>query len=246
MIKTAHVNILENSTVILSAGAENPSYPLYRLYDRNIGRPFRASAAETVEVKIDQGPLGNLPADRLLIPAGHGLQGMTLDIKHSGDDVSYEQAAAQWVQPGGGLIMKSWAPITKRYWKFIVTAPSSIPGLAELFLTSTQSWERDLARPSGPFEKVYNVENAVTANGQDRFLVRGEPKRRRAYRVPRSGEGQRRIVEALHDAWGGAKPFWLRDREGNWIYGKLTSPLDLKEEAHGVYSFDFHFLEVLP
>lgn len=246
MIKTAHGNILETSTVTLSAGAEDPSYPLYRLYDRNIGRPFRAAAAQTVEVKIDQGPSGNLPADRLLIPAGHSLQGMTLDIKHSGDDASYEQAAAQWVQADDGLIEKSWVPVTKRYWKFIITAPSSIPGLAELFLTSTQAWERDLARPSGPFEKVFNVENAVTAGGQDRFLVHGEPKRRRTYRVPRSGEGQRRIVEALHDAWQGAMPFWLLEREGNWIYGKLAAPLNLKEEAHGIFSFDFHFLEVLP
>ncbi len=48
----------------------------------------------------------------------------------------------------------------------------------------------------------------------------------------------------LWGAWGGSKPFWLCDHEGNWIYGKLSKPLNLKEDGYSRYSFDFEFMEV--
>lgn len=244
MLKTAYENVLETSNVTLSAGAEAPGYPLYRLYDRNIGRMFRPASAVTVEVKVDQGASDNLAVDRLLIPAGHNLAGMTLDIKYSDDDAAYIEAVPQWTG-AEGLIERSWSPATHRYWKFIITDPPAVPEMAELFLTRAFSWKRDPARPSGPFDQLFNVENDQTAGGQDRFLVHGQPKRQRLYHVPRCGEAQKESVLALYDGYGGYKPFWLYDHEGNWIYGRLRGPLDLREEAYQRYSFDFHFIEVL-
>jgi hypothetical protein len=182
--------------------------------------------------------------DRLLIPAGHNLEGMTLDIKHSDDDATYTDAVPQWAGTVG-LIERSWPPATHRYWKFIITNPPVIPEMAELFLTQTYSWQRDPARPAGPFDRLFNVENDQTAGGQDRFLAHGLPRRQRLYRIPRCGEAQKEGVLALYDGYGGYKPFWLHDHEGNWIYGKLRSPLNLREEAYQRYSFDFHFVEVL-
>lgn len=44
MIKCAGLNILETSAVGLAAGVEDAVYPLYRLYDRDAGRIFRAEA----------------------------------------------------------------------------------------------------------------------------------------------------------------------------------------------------------
>jgi hypothetical protein len=41
-------------------------------------------------------------------------------------------------------------------------------------------------------------------------------------------------------------PFWLCDHEGDWIYGRLTSPIKLVEVAFQTYSFDLDFQEVLP
>jgi hypothetical protein len=247
MIKTAHINILENSTVTLSAGTENPSYPIYRLYDRDPGRIFQPTAAETIEVKLDQGPSGILGVDSLFIPPGHNLAGMTLDIMFSPNDVDYYAAVTQWTGEAG-LIYKYWGPnpYIKRYWKFIITSPASKPEIAELFLTSDYDWERDPSRPAGPFDKVFNVNNAVTSGGQDRFLVYGDPKRQRTYHMPRCGESQKDNILTLNDAWAGSKPFWLLDHEGNWIYGKLMEPIALKEVAYQMYSFDFKFLEVLP
>ncbi|MEJ2314325.1 MAG: hypothetical protein P8Y85_06030 [Nitrospirota bacterium] len=45
VIKCAGLNILETSAVGLAAGTEDPGYPLYRLYDRDAGRLFRAAGA---------------------------------------------------------------------------------------------------------------------------------------------------------------------------------------------------------
>jgi|Deesub1362A_J573_1020465.scaffolds.fasta_scaffold00740_12 hypothetical protein len=245
MIKCAYINILETSNVSLSAGTEDASYPLYRLYDRNIGKVFKPASAETIEIKIDQGDTALLSADRLLIPSGHNLEGMTLDIMYSDDDVTYTPAVPQWTG-ASGVIDKSWSPVTKRYWKFIITNPASIPEITELFLTQTYEWERNPSRPAGPFDSVFNVENDMTAGGQDRFLVHGDPKRQRVYHVLLAGEAQKNNILDLYDRWRGYAPFFLYDHEGNWIFGKLRSPLNLKEEAYQRYSFDFDFQEVLP
>ena len=243
-IITAYQNLLESASVTLAAGTEDADYPLYRLYDRNTGRAFRASAAETLEVRIDQGASGAMAVDRLLIPSGHNLGGMTLDLLHSGDDVTYTPATPQWTG-AHGVIDKSWTPATARYWKFRITAPGAAPSLGELFLTGSYEWERQPARPSGSMDTEFNALSETTSSGEDRFLVMGLPKRRRSYKVPRCGETMRDEISALYGAWAGASPFWLRDHEGSWISGRLVSPPQLTEQGPGAWSFSFDFREVL-
>lgn len=403
-IKCAYKNILETSLVSLTAGTEDSVYPLYRLYDRNIGRLFKPTLAETIEIKADQGATGNLAVDRLLIPAGHNLDGMTLDIFYSEDDINYTPATPRWTPSGNGLmdrllndnllqnpgfetgdftgwvqnsatinssekhtgaysarleaagadiegarttpirvdetktytarvyaevnvytagnyavllhcysdeagsttigsfyllsfnntdnwrlgdktigpagsgadfefpsgtktvrIRQRWSdtptgiafmddvsfyPVdgftTTRYWKFVITTPASIPEIPELFLTKTYEWERGPSRPAGPLDPEFNVEHEVTAAGQDRFLIHGDPKRQRVYHLSRCNETQKGNIVALNDAWAGAKPFFLYDHEGSWIFGKLRDPISIKEIAYQAYCFDFDFLEVLP
>ncbi len=243
-IITAWQNLLESSTVTLTAGAEDPDYPLYRLCDRNTGRAFRSSAAGTLEISIDQGASGAMAADRLLIPSGHNLGGMTLDLLHSGDGVAYISATPQWTG-ADGVIEMSWAPLTARYWKFRVTAPSVAPSLGELFLSSSYEWERQPARPSGAMDTEFNALSDTTSSGEDRFLVMGQPKRRRTYRVPRCGAAMRDEIEALYGAWAGAYPFWMRDHEGSWIFGRIVSPPQIAEQGPGAWGFSLDFREVL-
>lgn len=247
MIKNAYINILESGAVTLAAGTAHASFPLYRLHDRNIGRVFKTTAAVTTEVLVDQGASGNLAVDQLLIPPGHNLDGETLDIKYSDNDSDYYEAVSQWVQSGSGLIDKSWSSITHRYWKFIVTSPSNAPEIPELFLTSTYEWERDASkRDSGPYDPEFNVLAEQTAAGHNRFLVRGSAKKRRRYHAPNVGETQKDNLVTMNDAWAGAVPFWLKDHEGVWIYGRLRAPIALKPVTYQRYSFDFDFVEVLP
>jgi len=245
MLITAHMNILESSVVSLSAGTEDPGFPVYRLHDRNIGRVFKPTAAETIEIKVDQGASGIKAIDRLLIPSDHSLDGLTLDIKHSDDDALYTPAVAQWAG-ASGVIDRSWAHAAHRYWKFIITTPGSIPGIPELFMSSSYEWPKGPARPAGPLDRMHNVSNELTSSGKDRFLVHGSPKAQRRYRLPRCGESQKDAMLELDDSWAGAKPFWLYDHTGQWIYGKLEAPLDITEVAYQSYSVVFSFLEVLP
>lgn len=238
-------NILETGAVTLATGAENPDFPLWRLSDRDIGLLFKAAEAVTLTVKIDQGAAGNIAVDRLLIPAGHNFSGMTLDIKYSADDVTYTAAVAQWAG-AAGLINNSWASLTRRYWKFIITAPGTIPQFAELFLCPTYTWEQIPNGPSGDMDPLWNVENLVTAGGNDRFLQHGAAKAQRTYDIARAGDTQKTSISALNAAWAGSKPFWLCDHEGQWIFGKLRSPITLKDTGAARHSFRFDFVEVLP
>ncbi|MDA8087425.1 MAG: hypothetical protein M0Z75_12060 [Nitrospiraceae bacterium] len=238
-----YTNILESSTVSLSQGAQNNSYPLYRLYDRDIGRMFAASALAALTVSVDQGA-NPLPVDTLIIPAGHNLSGAGLDLQCSDDCVAYTSVGA-WTPADTNVIVKNFTPATHRYWRFMVENPASAPQFSELFLTSTYTWEKLPGRPGGPFDDVFNVKTDVTASGLDRFLIFGNSKRQRIYKIVNAGAAQQANILALNAAWRGAKPFWLYDHEGNWIFGKLAKPLNLKETGAGKFGFDFNFLEVL-
>ncbi|MBI4822671.1 MAG: hypothetical protein HY805_00345 [Nitrospirae bacterium] len=244
MIKSSYKNILETGTVSLSAGTEDSNYPLYRLYDRNIGRFFKTTSAITTEIKIDQGSSPQA-VDRLLIPSGHNLNGMTLDIKYSDDDITYTPAISQWTG-ASGLIDKSWASITKRYWKFIITTPASIPQIAELFLTQTYEWERNPSRPGEHLDPLFNIEREESFGGQVRFLIKGDPRKQRFYHVRCVGETQKNNILTLNDVWSGGKPFWFYDHEGNWLFGELKNPINIKEVSYQKYDFDFEFMEVIP
>ena len=245
LVKTAYLNILEAASVSLAAGAADSDFPLARLYDRDIGRLFKTTAAVTTEVLADQGA-SPVAVDRLLIPSGHNLDGETLDILWSTDDISYTPAVSQWVQSGSGLINKSWAALTKRYWKFKVTSPSAAPEIAELFLTSSYEWPRNPTRPAGMLDPEHNVTHGVTAAGNDRFLKHGSSKRRRSYRLPSIGEAQKDAMLLLSAGWDGSKPFWMYDHEGAWIFGRLASEISLEEVAYQTYRAQFNFMEVLP
>ena len=54
MIKSASQNLLESAVVTLTTGAADADFPLSRLYDRNIGRNFKGSAATTTVIQADQ------------------------------------------------------------------------------------------------------------------------------------------------------------------------------------------------
>jgi len=244
-VKLCYKNILETAGVTLAAGAEDPVYPLYRLYDRDIGLMFKTTAAVTTTIRIDQGATGNLAADRLLIPSGHNLAGMSLNILYSDNDSAYYPAVTAWTG-AAGLIDKSWASMTHRYWAFVITSPASIPQIPELFLTQTYTWERTASRPSGPIDPVFNVERRVTLGGQPRYCINGDAKRQRIYPLTRAGETQKGNILLFNDVWAGCKPFWLYDHLDAWIFGELIEPIGLAETAYQNYPYRFNFLEVLP
>ena len=189
--------------------------------------------------------------DRLIIPAGHNFNDELLDLRYS-DDASvwvrpdyYE--ADLWFQIGTGLIMKKFTAVAHRYWQFFFSLQVVNPQMAELFLTQGYTWERNPNLPTGRFDDEFNVQNEVTAGGQDRFLVHGDAKRVREYTVRKIEAKQKVHILALNDLWAGSKPFWLADHNNQWIYGKLTRPIRIIEDLEDAYfTFTFDFKEVLP
>jgi len=244
-IKTAYINLLETSTVSLASGTERTDRPLRRLYDRKMGVPFSPDGTGLTEVLIDQA--GSMqPIDRMLIPGGHNLDGMDIDIQYSDDAILFTSTTGgMWTQSGNDLINKSWSPIVKRYWKIVINPVGTAPEIMELFLTSTYTWERDPGRGgSGPFGHEFNVERICSSAGQTRYIIHGDMKRRRRYSVPNAGETQMSNLLDLNYSCGNGMPFWLRDHEGAWIYGELSSPVNTRPVVSGRYSVDFDFLEI--
>lgn len=401
-IKTCVKNILESGTVSLSAGTADSSYPLYRLYDRDIGKIFKITAAATLEVKIEQpanlftsnpdfetgnftgwtqgssaidsgdkhrgtysskitasgstvngcyrdyeidpnkiyriityakcgtytagnykiqfrqmdedlvslglqllhditvagnwiraektiGPSGSgcdytfasgckfirikqytdttptltgylddvflfensnyLSIDQLFISSGHNLNGMTIDLKYSDDDITYTEALTQFYGYPG-LIQKSFTAQQRQFWKFIITTPAVIPEIPELFLSPSYEWTLpDILpiAPSGNLNPEFNVEHRQSASGADRFLIYGDSKRQRIYPLVKCNETQKTNILSFNDSWQGAKPFYLYDHEGTWIYGMLIAPIDLQMYiSTPFYQFNFNFREVIP
>jgi hypothetical protein len=244
-VENYYINILENSTVTLTAGTAHADFPLARLYDRDIGRDFKTTAAVTTTVHIDHGATGNLAIDQLFIPAGHGLNGMTLDIEWSDNDSSWTPAVTQWVQGDANLIDKSWTSITHRYWRFTVTSPASAPQFAELFLTQTYTWEKNPLRNASDLEAEFNVIKEQTASGEDMFLKLGESKRSRLYQSQLVGLTQKTNIEAVWDAWAGYKPFFMQDHRGNIFFVKFNAGLNITEVMNDLFRFTFDVTEVI-
>jgi len=245
MIKNAYINILESASVSLSTGSASTSYPLYRIYDRDIGKCFHAGSSATLEILINQGTSSTV-VNRLLIPIGHNLLGMALSLQNSTDGVTYATVYS-CTQADTALINATFATDIKQYWKLAITSPATAPQIPELFLTRDYAWESDPHLYSvGALDDIFNVENDIVAGGQDRFLVHGDPKKQRNYKVVGADSTQQTNILAVNEAWAGSKPFWLFDHTSAWIYGKLVSPINLKIEDQNIYSFDFNFLEVLP
>ena len=92
-VKHSYTSLAETGTTTLSDGAADADFPLYRVYDRNIGRPFKGSAAVTTTIKVDQGASGTQAIDRLIVPDGHNLSGELCHLQYSDDDSFYVDAA---------------------------------------------------------------------------------------------------------------------------------------------------------
>ncbi|MDO8282703.1 MAG: hypothetical protein Q7U10_08825 [Thermodesulfovibrionia bacterium] len=241
-VKACYINILETSTVTLTLGTEDVAFPLYRLYDRECSDLFKITAAATFQIKVNQGAIKAI--DRLLIPAGHNLSGLTLTFSYSDYDADDYSQVEQWTQSGNALIdIPLDSSMTHKYWKLTVASPSAIPQIPELFLTSTYEFERNPSRPCDK-DKRFNVERLQEAGGQPRYIKHGEPRAYRLYALPRMTAAQSTNIQVLNDAWDGCKPFFLCDHNGVWLFGELLSPIGLAEESSDKDSCTLEFQEI--
>ena len=241
-IVTHHLNILESSTVTSTPSAAT-SYPVYRLYDRHIGRMYIAGSAASTTIHVDQGGSTIQEVDKLIIPAGHNLHGLLCTLSYSDNDSAWT-VHKQWSQNGSAIIEEAFTAATHRYWRLVITSPSSAVQIPELFLTKAYTWERNPESLDRGVYPVFNVERREDAAGRPRFVEFGNSRRARKYELYKVHDNDNTALLALNIAWAGKKPFYLKDHDADLIFGELTEPLQFVVSGSYIDT-PFNFLEVL-
>jgi len=237
MIMLCFENILEGAEVTLQSGTALEGFPLYRLFDRNTKRLFKSAYSQVVEIKISAPSEKQI--DRLIIPEGHNLSGRLITLFSSADDTAYEVIDS--FSPDSNLINRALRGSKHRFYKLRIENNPDEVAIPELFLTYTYIWETN---PPERLSTEFLVERLETSSGEARFLIEGGARRKRQYQIRSAWQRQKEELSYLIDSWQGAKPFYLCDHEGAWIYGGLERPIEIKKTGYDEYSFVFDFIEL--
>lgn len=246
LVKFCYRNILETGTVTVTT--ENASFPKYRLYDRNLGKLFKSTAfASPFAIVINQGAVISYEVDRLIIPAGHNLNGLACSLRYSTDNFgSDDHEAVGWTQGDALIIDKTFTAQTKQYWKLNITAPATIVEIPEIFLTKDYIFQINpiLGSEEGFLDNVYSQESR---SGLDYDVKFGTTRRLRTYDLIYVEETQKSDLESWKSHCEGIKPFWIYDHYGTLIYMKMLNPLKFiyLENDPSRYSCRLEFREVL-
>jgi hypothetical protein len=238
----AYRNILENSTI---TAAENASFPKYRLYDRDIGKLFKAAAfASPFYIKANQGATTIYEVDRLVIPVGHNLNGLACSLRYSTDDFSSDDhEAVGWTQGDALLIDKTFTAATKQYWKLNVTAPATIVEMPEMFLSKIYTFDRNPGWGS-TVEKQKNIKRDETQSGKMRRVKFGEPRLSAIYDLVLLTT-QKMAFEAWDTGMDGTKSIYLWNEDDTPYFMELLNDLKFVYRANGIWGTNLELLEVL-
>jgi len=182
--------------------------------------------------------------DRLIIPAGHNLNGLACSLRYSTDNFSADDhEAVGWTQGNALIISKSFTAQTKQYWKLNITAPATIVELTEMFLSKDYTFERNVNLNLNE-EIQRNVERDQTKSGDPRWVKLGEKKESRVYDL---------IVESAQkinlDSWWSAldsvKPFYIFDHNGDLLFMEMLNELSFTPLSNNFWQTKMEFLEVL-
>lgn len=153
--------------------------------------------------------------------------------------------SVRWTQSDSLQIEQSFTAATKRYWQFKVGTPSSAIYFHELFLAKSYEWTRNPESMNRDMYPVYNIQRLEDAGGRPRYIEMGDKREYRGYKLYFFRDTHKTALEALNTAFAGKKPFYMKDTDGNLLYGELQSSLEYSRSGDNM-SADFNFLEVLP
>jgi hypothetical protein len=237
-------NILENSTV--TPASENTSYPRHRLHDRHIGRLFKGnSTPSSFYIFIDQGLSHLYPVDTIIIPSGHNLSGLVLQLQYSQDGIYYPYIDSWMGYPG--LMKRSFSSVAARYWTFFIQNPASPPEIPELFLTHSYQLQRnpDYGYLHGTRPNVSRIESQ---SGVVQKTKLGSRRRIFHYSFTRIGDDQRADLETFDAACEGIRSFYVEDMDGKIYFAELPEGglPPFRAERAGRWGLDLDVLEVVP
>jgi hypothetical protein len=241
-VKLVYRNILETATVTVTT--ENSSFPKYRLYDRDKGKLFKGTAfASPFWILINQATT-IYEVDRLIIPAGHNLNGLACSLRYSTDNFSSDDhEAVGWTQGDALIINKSFTAQTKQYWKLQVTAPATIVELTEMFLGKDYLFERNVKLDLTE-ETRRNMLRQASSSGYARWVKCGEKKEYRAYDLIAEG-AQKTNLESWWSALDSVKPFYIFDHNSDLIFMEMLNELSFIPLSNSFWSTKLELLEVL-
>jgi hypothetical protein len=244
-VKLAYRNILETATV--TSTDENSSFPLYRTYDRDIGKLFKFNShAANLYVAIDQGAVISYEVDRLIIPASHSLNGETIKLQYSttGAWAGEEVDALSWTQGDALIINKNFTAQTKRYWRLLITSdPAAALEMPEIYLTKDYEFETNV-RIILQEESRRNIERDETISGYPRWVKLGEDKEYRDYDLIVDAT-QKASLQSWWSVMDSVKPFYVYDHNGSWYFMEALNDLSFQSLGNSLWSINLQLLEVL-
>lgn len=244
LIRIATANALETATVTPTV-APDSGYPTSRLYDRDVARQNKTATAGTREWVINGGAGLATGQNGLILAAGHNVGGLAYTVSRKslvGD--AWDDFKTGTLAAGTDVQALEWNGVTRNYWKLTLPTNANVT-MTELFLTNIYTVERNPGRPGGALTTLYNVSAEETRSGSARFITHGAPRRRREYEFPNISAAMMTELRTRFDALGMAKPFFLCDHEGVWIFGILDEPIAPLEIGAGRFSLRLLFTEVL-
>lgn len=245
LVTFVYRNILETGTV--TSTDANASFPLARLYDRDIGKLFKFNShAANLYIKVNQTPV-IYPVCRLIIPAGHTLNGLNLKLQDSttGAYGGEEHDSLSWAQADALIINKTFNVLTKQYWRLLITSdPATPPELPELYITNDVPFVENPSFGSQVGTKK-NLYQDQTQSGLSRKVKLGEFKRVRSYDLTHIGDAQKVDLETWDTHCEGVKSFYILDHNGVLIFMEMTSDLLFTPSSNDIWTTSLDLLEVL-
>jgi hypothetical protein len=156
--------------------------------------------------------------------------------------------ADSWTQSGSAVIQRAFTAQTKRYWTVVITSPVSVPSISEIFLTKAYTWDIQPESLDRRHYPVFNVQRYEDVGGRPHYIEFGSKKEFRGYDLQWIGDINSGTMwtelNALNTAWAGKKPFWLKDPDGNLLFGELVEQLNFQRS--GDYrNVTFDFMEIV-
>ena len=233
-------NLLAPPSIVTATGTA-AGFPLRRLYDGEIGLPWKDSASGTRQIILDQGATGARAIDTVIFAAGHNLAGLTVSLDSAPDGSAWTQRALFTVTAG---VHRQSVPIRlERWWRLNIVAPSVAPAIAEVVFTAA------LALPVAPVLRgqdvgqLSNVVDLESYGGMEWGLARGAVRWTSLYPLVAMDQTSRdALVTAHRTLAGGAQHCYLTDVDGvtrwvNWSDRQLRFASPLQHRYDVVLSF---------
>ncbi|MEE8219495.1 MAG: hypothetical protein V3R43_02530 [bacterium] len=248
-VQFAFANLLEQSGITITVTDAATGNPKEHLYDRDLVFPWKAAdASGDKEIKVDQGASGTFAVDTALI-AGHNLDGLTCFLEHSPDNTvwsGYDGGAGSFAATAGVIeLTVSGGPLTKRYWRLRITAPSGAPEVGEFFLTEQKTFERNY-RFGAAWGKAPNITVLRGPSGAAFKAKRGNTQRTLQIEVANVPTSFKDTLLAEEAAGGdGLKPFWFWDLDAStsryWM--ELVRPVQAVLVSDGRWNIKLNLRE---